>query len=95
MLFRSVFDYLLCEKLNNELHYTKNPLDMLEVVDKFLKRIRYTLKLEQIKNILENVPLINKAIKTLVKKYIDIINNGEMDIISEIPLICFFPSFVY
>ncbi len=84
---QDVFDYLLCEKLNNELHYTKNPLDMLEVVDKFLKRIRYTLKLEQIKNILENVPLINKAIKTLVKKYIDIINNGEMDIISEIPLI--------
>ncbi len=84
---QDVFDYLLCEKLNNELQYTKNPLDMLEIVDKFLKRIRYTLKLEQIKNILENVPLINKAIKTLVNKYIDIINNGEMDRISENPLI--------
>jgi len=82
-----VFDYLLCEKLNRELNLTKNPLDMLEKVCNFLKRIGYDLKVEQIKNILANVPIINKAIKTLVNKYIEIINNGEMDRISEIPLI--------
>ena len=82
-----VFDYLLCEKLNRELKITKNPLDMLEKVCNFLKRIGYDLKVEQIKNILANVPIVNKAIKNLVNKYIEFINNGEMDRISEIPLI--------
>lgn len=85
-----IFDYLLCEKLNIELKLTKNPLDMLEKVCNFLKRIGYDLKVEQIKNILVNVPIVNKAIKTLVNKYIEIINNGEMDRISEIPLILMF-----
>ena len=85
-----VFDYLLCEKLNRELKLSKNPLDMLEKVCNFLKRIGYDLKVEQIKNILVNVPIVNKAIKTLVNKYIEIINNGEMDRISEIPLILMF-----
>lgn len=63
---------------------------MLEKVCNFLKRIGYDLKVEQIKNILVNVPIVNKAIKTLVNKYIEIINNGEMDRISEIPLILMF-----
>lgn len=84
---KDVFGYLLCEKLNNELKKVKNPLDMLEVASEFLRRINYDLDMEQTKSLLENVPVVSNAIKFLVNKYLGMINNGEIDNISEVPLI--------
>lgn len=84
---KDVFIFLLCEKLNNELKPTNNPLDMLENIFKFLTKINYELTIEQTEYLLENVSLVEKAIKALVKKYMAIINRGEMDLISETPLI--------
>jgi len=78
---------LLSEKLNNELKLTRNPLDVLENISAFLKRLDYELSLELTRYVLKNVPIIEKAVKILVNKYISLINNGEMDNISEDSLV--------
>jgi len=81
------FAKLLCTKLEKELKPTKNPLDMLEVISDLLKKLDYELTIDQAEYLLDNVPIVKIKIKELVNKYKKIINLGNMEMISDVPLI--------